>query len=421
VEHRANALGCHGILRSRFFMTHDREAQCSIQDTAVMSRVAPLPLTDRTGKRGAMAVRPWRLLGVATQGAGGDDDARLRALLERLPTAHFPFDRRAKRRSFRKLLQRILRDRPDLVVMEGTGISGGLALLLGQFLAGVPYVVSSGDAVGPFVAGQFPILGPLFALYERLLYRFSAGFIGWTPYLAGRALSCGAPRAMTAAGWPPFFRTPEALRFSRIRIRTALGIPAEALVFGIVGSLAWTKRTRYCYGLELVRAFRCIHRSDVRILIVGDGSGRVHLERTAGADLGRSILLAGRVPRHQVPDYLTAMDVASLPRSVDRVGSFRYTTKLSEYLAAGLPVVTGQIPLAYDLGDDWLWRLPGSAPWDTTYVGALAELMAGLDRTSQGFMDKQAAVPRRLAEFDRSCQVSRVTAFLLDVLRGRLP
>src|SRR5262249_16379058 len=101
------------------------------------------------------------------------------------------------------------------------------------------------------------------------------------------------------------------------------------------------------------------------------------------------------------------------------VGSFRYTTKLSEYLAAGLPVVTSQVPLAYDLGDEWLWRLPGGAPWDTTYVQALAGLMDGLDRNE--LVAKQAAGPRKPAEFDRSRQVSRVTSFLLDVLRGHLP
>jgi hypothetical protein len=363
-----------------------------------------------------------QVLGVATQGAGGDDENRLRGLLGELPAALFPFDQGNKRRSFLRLLGRILRDRPGLVVMEGTGVGGGLALLLGRLLAGVPYMVSSGDAVGPFVAGQFPPLGPVFGLYERLLYRFSAGFIGWTPYLVGRALSFGAPRAMTAAGWTPFPAGAETLALSRARVRAALGIPAEALVFGIVGSLAWTRRVGYCYGLELVEALRRTERPDVRVLIVGDGSGRQRLERAAGRHLGRKVLLTGRVPRDRVPDYLAALDVASLPQSVDRVGSFRYTTKLSEYLAAGLPVVTGQLPMAYDLGDKWLWRLPGRVPWDRTYVRALADLMAQLDPAELN--DKQAAVPRNLPDFDRACQVRRVTSFVKDLLgegRGHEP
>jgi hypothetical protein len=52
------------------------------------------------------------------------------------------------------------------------------------------------------------------------------------------------------------------------------------------------------------------------------------------------------VARDAVPDYLAAFDVASLPQSCDQIGAFRYTTKLPEYLAAKLPIVTGELPVA---------------------------------------------------------------------------
>ena len=92
-------------------------------------------------------------------------------------------------------------ERPDLIVMEGTGTAGGLVLLAIRALLGIPYVVSSGDAVGPFLRLHSRALGVLGAVYERVLCRSCAGFVGWTPYLAGRALTLGAPRAMTAPGW----------------------------------------------------------------------------------------------------------------------------------------------------------------------------------------------------------------------------
>src|SRR6516164_921903 len=104
------------------------------------------------------------------------------------------------------------------------------------------------------------------------------------------------------------------------------------------------------------------------------------------------------------------MDVASLPQSVDGVGSFRYTTKLSEYLAAGLPVVTGQLPFAYDLDDGWLWRLPGRAPWDPRYLQALADFLDRLDEDE--LRTHAAAVPRARPLFDRESQVRRTTAFV---------
>jgi glycosyltransferase involved in cell wall biosynthesis len=358
-----------------------------------------------------------RILAFATQGAGGNNDGRLRALLQDFPVDFFPFDRRAKPRSFLRLLLAIRREHPDLVVVEGTGLAGGLAVMLGRLLAHVPYVVSSGDAVGPFVATQVPSLGPLFGLYERLLCRWSAGFIGWTPYLVGRALSFGAPLAMTAAGWAPILKSPAELAASRVRIREQLGIPNDALVFGIVGSLAWTKRVSYCYGYELVEAIRRIDRPGVVALIVGEGDGRARLEKLAGKRLGHTVVCPGAVERQAVPDYLAAMDVASLPQSVDQVGSSRYTTKLSEYLAAGRPIITGQIPLAYDLAGDWLWRLPGKAPWDERYLSALAHLMRRLTLTE--CRAKQLAVPRELPEFDKARQVARVTAFLTDMLNEK--
>lgn len=356
------------------------------------------------------------IVAFATQGTGGDDESRLLALLATFAPIVFPFSRRSKRRSFRRLLKAILRRRPNLVVMEGTGLAGGMAVMLARLLAGIPYAVSSGDAVGPFVARQRPLLGPLFYCYERLLCRLCAGYIGWTPYLTGRALTFGAPRGMTAAGWAPFSLSPDQRAAARLKVRKKLDIAPDDLVFGLVGSLAWTKRIGYCYGVELVRALAKTKRSNLKVVIVGDGEGRARLEQAAGKRLDAGIILTGRVPRHQVPDYLSAMDVASLPQSVDQLGSFRYTTKLSEYLAARLPVVTGQIPLAYDLGDEWLWRLPGNAPWDERYLHALTDLMDNINAAE--IQTKQRAVPHYLPEFDQSRQVARVTAFLTDILQG---
>ena len=138
-------------------------------------------------------------------------------------------------------------------------------------------------------------------------------------------------------------------------------IPADALVVGLAGSLSWNRRFGYCYAQELVAAARRVTRPDACFLIVGDGTGTPGWRRPPGLPPGR-VVFTGRVPQDELPGYYRAMDVASLPQSVDRVGSFRYTTKLSEYLAHGLPVVMGTIPLAYDLDGGWLWRLPGAAP-----------------------------------------------------------
>jgi hypothetical protein len=294
--------------------------------------------------------------------------------------------------------------------MEGTGVAGGVSVILARRLFGVRYMVSSGDAVGPFVGGISRAARLPAWFYEWMLYRHSAGFIGWTPYLVGRALTMGAPRGVTAANYAPY----PTFRESRSTVRERLGISRDTIVFGISGSLVWNRRHQYCYGLELVEAIRQVERQDLAVLIVGAGSGLSHLIDRAGDELGRRVFLPGRVSRELVTSYLGAMDVGSLPQSVDQVGAFRYTTKLPEYQSARLPIVTGYIPMAYDVAYDWAWRIPGESPWSAEYVKALGQLMQRIDQVT--VTDMKARVPSTSELFDQSAQTDHVSAFVRDAL-----
>lgn len=359
--------------------------------------------------------RTSSVLGFATKDYA-HDQARLRALLEPLETdlSIFPFEPSRKAVSAIRLLKVIYRDRPALVVMEGTSVAGGIPLLAARAFLRTRYVVVGGDAIGPFVAANHRFLGPVAWLYEILLLRFGSAFIGWTPYLVGRALTFGVPRAATAPGWAPY----TARHGARTRIRADLGISEEAIVFGIVGSLQWTARVGYAYGAELVRAVRTLDRADIVVLIVGDGSGVSRLEQMAGEELGKRVRLVGRVAREEVPDYLAAFDVASLPQSCDQVGAFRYSTKLPEYLGAGLPIVTGQLPVAYDLALDWSWRLPGAAPWSDAYVSALRALMSTI--TSEDIAARRPKSEELATRtFAIEPQRERVASLVRDLLAGR--
>ena len=382
---------------------------------------------------------------------------RVRELLQPLAPVVYPFDRRRRLRSTLGLFAAVRRGGARLIVMEGTGVAPGLALIAIDALLEVPYVVCSGDAVGPYLGIRSRALGLLGGAYERLLYRRSAGFVGWTPYLVGRALTFGAPRAMSAPGWAredplgeshkdlhekPHGETRERERErererarerepahaeadarerdrTRAAIRRRLEIAPQAIVVGLMGALNWNERIGYVYGAELVRAVRRLERRDVVACILGEGSGLERLRELAGEDLGRRVLLPGRVAPERVADYLAACDLASLSQSVDRVGAFRYTTKLSEYLAAGLPVLSAQTPLAYDLDGECFWRLPGEAPWSEDYLNALVTLLGAL--TPVEIARKRAAVSAREGErpFDKAAQQRRMTAFVEDLLRSR--
>lgn len=345
----------------------------------------------------------------ATQGQGHIEGQRIRQLLVDVHPEDYPFDHAHKLRSAIGLLRLAATRRPRLFVMEGTGTGGGIPLLLASALLRVPYVLSSGDAVGPYLRLRSPLAGIIGGVYERLLCRRCAGFIGWTPYLVGRALTYGAPRGMTAAGWTRAEPAPDA----RARVRAALGVAEGTLLVGLTGSIH--RRREYVYGSELVRAIRRTSRRDVAVCVIGDGSGLAELREEAGEDLGTRVLLPGRVAPDQVPDYLAACDLASLSQSTDEVGAFRYTTKLSEYLAVGLPVITAETPLAYDLDEGYLWRLPGAAPWSPDYLDALAELLHRLTR--EDVQARSEAVRRRRTDpFDRAEQQRRAGAFVRDLL-----
>jgi hypothetical protein len=351
----------------------------------------------------------------ATQGGDSQDAERMRSLLTDVDATEWRFDARSKPRAAGRLMRALRRHRRSLVVMEGTGLFGGLALIAASVLWGTRYVVSSGDAVAPYLRLRGGRLVGLVGLaYETALYRRSAGVIGWTPYVVGRALTLGAPRGVTAENWAEGTASPG----DRERVRDLLGIAPDAVVYGIVGSLRWNPTAAYAYGAELVRARVQARGGPAVALVVGDGDALPRLRAEAGDLLGTAVLLPGRIPREDVPAYLAAMDYAVLPQSVDGVGVFRYTTKLSEYLAAGVPVVATRIPAAYDVIGPRGLTLPGPTPWSPEFVSALARHMEDATPSAAG----QGTSPERpAAGFSRDEQRVRVARFLADLREPEHP
>jgi len=351
-----------------------------------------------------------RIAWFATKGSGTNEALRMEELLKDFPNAmELDFDKMAKWLSFKRLLRRIKQLKPNLLVMEGTGIAGGAACLLSWLFWGIPYVVSSGDAVGPFFRGEHPVLGWVFELYEWTLCRLCAGFIGWTPYLCGRAMTFGAPRAVTAEGWA---QQGEAPPEARRTLRAKWGVPFEATIVGLIGNLAWNTRWNYCYGMELVEAARRSHSERCVCVIIGEGTGLQRLKERSRDIIGSKVFFPGPIPGDQVLAALSAFDGAVLPQSRDGVGMFRYTTKLSEYLASDLSIAINRIPVAYDLQVPNLSRLPGGAPWDPVFHQALAEWMDSLSATERSL--PPASLDSRC--FNRAVQRARVHAFISDLL-----
>ncbi|MGM3304806.1 glycosyltransferase family 4 protein [Anabaena sp. WFMT] len=131
-------------------------------------------------------------------------------------------------------------------------------------------------------------------------------------------------------------------RFSNINTSTEL----ETFTVGFVGTLKpW-------HGLPiLTEAFSQLHQKvpQARLLIVGDGPEREHLEVELSArGLDAYTQFTGAVNPDQVPGLLAAMDVAVAPYPAQ--ADFYFSPlKVYEYMAAGLPVVVSEIGQLVDL------------------------------------------------------------------------
>lgn len=147
--------------------------------------------------------------------------------------------------------------------------------------------------------------------------------------------------------------------------------PSRPFTVGFVGTLKpW-------HGVEtLVEAVALLRsdRADARLLLVGDGPRRDHLEALA-ADRDVPCTTTGAVRPADVPAYLRAMDVAAAPYPAGDAAAYFSPLKVLEYLAAGIPIVasdTGQIPSLLDHGRAGVLVTPGDATALAAGLHALA-------------------------------------------------
>lgn len=356
-----------------------------------------------------------QILCLITAGKDGQDALRAKRLTAGLggePT-FFAVDKSLPRRQTSRAIGSLLRSRPwDLVYQEGTGIASGLSLIQAARTRPLKYVVSSGDPIGGFFqVTEGPVHGQAFGLYERLLYRYCAGFIGWTPYLTGRALHMGARRAATVEGGADLAVFTPAAPPERLAARQRFGLAPHHLVCGVVGSLHWTSRQSYSYGLELVEVLKRLTRPDLSMMIVGDGDGRARLEQLVPDRLRGRIVFTGRLPQEDVVQAMQAMDIGFITQTLDALGSYRLTTKLPEYLACGLPVAMSPVPGFYDYAAPAGWALPPFHPASAGFHAGCAAWLDGLDREEVAAKAAQAR-PIACRRFDYQSLAERFRLFV---------
>jgi len=300
--------------------------------------------------------------------------------------------------------------RHDVVLATSTPLTIGLPGTIISRLRGTPFVFEVRDLWprAPIELGQLrsPLAQALARAAERFFYRAAAAVI---------ALSTGMAEGVAAAGMPPAKITmiPNSCDFdlfehvSPIDARRELGIPEDAVTFIHAGNLGPSNDGQWL--VELAAQWQKKNRSDLWIVLLGEGSERPALELRAH-ELGLiRLIFAGPVTRRKAAEIIKACDVGIVSFADYPVLRTNSPNKFFDYLAAGLPVAVNTAGWTAEL----LHEASAGILASRNITEAAAQLAELADDSERRRQMGQAA--RRLAErFDRKLLSSQ----MLGVLAG---
>jgi glycosyltransferase involved in cell wall biosynthesis len=262
----------------------------------------------------------------------------------------------------------------DLVYVIDPGRRGFPAAVAGS-LARRPIVVDVGDPQAPLYRALGRSAGAVAAgaVIDSLVARRARAVV-----VRGRELADILDLRV------PWAEIPDGVDLERFRpgadgdLRASLGIPKDALVVGVVGSLAWASRADVGYGWDVVECLGELRGAPVWGLVVGDGDGLARLrDQAQRLGVAGRLLFPGHIPHEQVPQYVAAMDVCVSTQSNDAVGRGRTTAKLPEYLACDRYVLASAVGGAADVLPESM-LLPYEGQKDTRHPARLAARLAEL-------------------------------------------
>jgi glycosyltransferase involved in cell wall biosynthesis len=223
-------------------------------------------------------------------------------------------------------LRRLIRDAsPDIVLTIGevAAVDGRLAAVL----SGAKRIITCWPSV------DFDFLGGGIAKLGRWLARNTERFLFATAAERDEALVHGVPAAKCAV--IPLAVMPIEKTNSRAAAFAPLAIPADARVIGVVAP--WSPRHRVkeaIWSFDLIRAVR----SDVHMIIAGDGQHRTELEDFRNSQECQGVVHFAR-PDQFPPDWLAHCDAIW---SLDPGPRVAYATW--QAAASGVPVIAVDTP-----------------------------------------------------------------------------
>jgi teichuronic acid biosynthesis glycosyltransferase TuaH len=244
--------------------------------------------------------------------------------------------------------------RPDVVV------AGYLEDVLGRWDGAVNVLYITDDHVAG--AGLMGLSAGRLQTQERRAAARANLLAVVSPQLAGHWSALGANPVLIPNGCYP---------------AAAGAAPAPALtdmpkpVAGLVGQL--TERI----DVGLLEAVADVGLS---LLLVGPYDPRWEPERFAALIARPNVHHTGRVPAREVPSYLAAMDVGLTPYADTPFNQASFPLKTLEYLGAGLPVVSSDLPGSRWLQEDLATSDPAAASQLMALASSKTEFAAAVRR-----------------------------------------
>ncbi|MEK7613196.1 MAG: glycosyltransferase family 4 protein [Patescibacteria group bacterium] len=141
-----------------------------------------------------------------------------------------------------------------------------------------------------------------------------------------------------------------AIDISKEEARTTLGLPAEGCLILYVGHLFPVK------GVDILFDAHTMLASGETIYFVGgtdEDIGRFKI-KWENAGKPERVVIAGRRPHQEIPLWLRAADILSIPNTAQEdAGSIESSpSKQMEYMASGRPIIASDVPGIRDVMDD---------------------------------------------------------------------
>jgi glycosyltransferase involved in cell wall biosynthesis len=230
-------------------------------------------------------------------------------------------------------------------------------------LAGAPIVVTTEHSIGETHMERRKLTARVRALYLGTDLCSNAT-IAVSEAVRERLIAWGVPgRKITVISNGLDFERVTFDAAARQRVRGELGIPAQARVVGVLGRLEANKQFD-----TVITAAAPLLDGDTRLMVVGDGDEREHLEAMAtAAGVAERVIFTGE--RHDVAAVLSALDVFVASSKQETFG-----LSVLEALANGLPALYTTCPALDGVATDRARQIP--ADNDGMRAAIAAELAA---------------------------------------------